>query len=112
MKSLEKNKKGPWALLITLILVVFCILWTLPTIGIFITSFRTGDAASSTGWWKAFLDLKNFTLDNYNQVLFGHGDSARCDYALGVPVFDYGHTPVGDYSDFDCGCCGVRLCVA
>ncbi|MBR1403745.1 MAG: carbohydrate ABC transporter permease [Treponema sp.] len=71
MKSLEKNKKGPWALLITLILVVFCILWTLPTIGIFITSFRTGDAASSTGWWKAFLDLKNFTLDNYNQVLFG-----------------------------------------
>ena len=71
MKSLEKNKKGPWALLITLILIVFCILWTLPTVGILVTSFRTADAASSTGWWKALADLKSFTLDNYNQVLFG-----------------------------------------
>ena len=71
MKSQEKIKKGPWALLITLILILFCILWTLPTVGILVTSFRTGDAASSTGWWKAFADLKSFTLDNYNQVLFG-----------------------------------------
>ena len=71
MKSLEKNKKGPWAILITFILVVFCILWTLPTVGILVTSFRTADAASSTGWWKALADLKSFTLDNYNQVLFG-----------------------------------------
>ncbi|WP_296331684.1 carbohydrate ABC transporter permease [uncultured Treponema sp.] len=71
MKSQEKIKKGPWALLITLILILFCILWTLPTVGILVTSFRTADAASSTGWWKAFADLKSFTLDNYNQVLFG-----------------------------------------
>ena len=71
MKSLEKNKKGPWAILITFILVVFCILWTLPTVGILVTSFRTADAASSTGWWRALADLKSFTLDNYNQVLFG-----------------------------------------
>lgn len=71
MKSQEKIKKGPWALLITLILILFCILWTLPTVGILVTSFRTADAASSTGWWKALSDLKSFTLDNYNQVLFG-----------------------------------------
>ena len=71
MKSLEKNKKGPWSLLITLVLIVFCILWTLPTVGILVTSFRTADAASSTGWWRALADLKSFTLDNYNQVLFG-----------------------------------------
>ena len=71
MKSQEKIKKGPWALLITLILILFCILWTLPTVGILVTSFRTADAASSTGWWRALSDLKSFTLDNYNQVLFG-----------------------------------------
>ena len=69
MRKDEKRTTGRQ--IITIILILFCILWTLPTIGIFITSFRTGDAASSTGWWKAFLDLKNFTLDNYNQVLFG-----------------------------------------
>ena len=71
MKSLERNKKGAGAVIITIFLVIFCILWTLPTVGIFVTSFRTPDAASSTGWWKAFTDFKHFTLDNYNQVLFG-----------------------------------------
>lgn len=71
MKSLEKNKHSFPTLVITIALVVFCVLWTLPTVGILVTSFRTPDAASSTGWWKAFSNFKDFTLDNYNQVLFG-----------------------------------------
>lgn len=71
MKSLEKNKHSFPTLIITIALVVFCVLWTLPTVGILVTSFRTPDAASSTGWWKAFTNFKDFTLDNYNQVLFG-----------------------------------------
>ena len=71
MNSQNKSKKGPGAILVTGFLIVFCILWTLPTIGILVTSFRTADAASSTGWWTAILDWKHFTLDNYNQVLFG-----------------------------------------
>ncbi len=71
MKSAKKQKKGLATIIITFILVVFCVLWTLPTVGILVTSFRTADAAASTGWWRAFADLKSFTLDNYNQVLFG-----------------------------------------
>ena len=71
MKTLEKNKRSLPTLIITIALVVFCVLWTLPTVGILVTSFRTPDAASSTGWWKAFSNFKDFTLDNYNQVLFG-----------------------------------------
>ncbi|MCR5725024.1 MAG: carbohydrate ABC transporter permease [Treponema sp.] len=71
MKTLEKNTRTPGRLIITIILVAFCMLWTVPTLGIFVTSFRTGDAASSSGWWKVFSDLKSLTLDNYNQVLFG-----------------------------------------
>ena len=71
MKSLEKNKHSFSTLIITIALVVFCVLWTLPTVGILVTSFRTPDAASSTGWWKAFSNFKDFTFDNYNQVLFG-----------------------------------------
>jgi len=58
-------------IIITAVLVLICLLWTIPTIGIFITSFRTADATSSSGWWKAFANLKQFTLDNYNQVLLG-----------------------------------------
>ena len=67
----NKNRKTVPTLIITIVLILFCILWTIPTFGILVTSFRTSDAASSTGWWKAFADIKNFTLDNYNQVLFG-----------------------------------------
>ncbi len=57
--------------IITAVLLFICLMWTIPTIGIFITSFRTADATNSTGWWKAFSTIKSFTLDNYNQVLFG-----------------------------------------
>lgn len=72
MKQLDnKNKKSLPTLIITIVLIVFCILWTVPTLGILVTSFRSADAASSSGWWKAFSNFKDFTLDNYNQVLFG-----------------------------------------
>ncbi|WP_320128395.1 carbohydrate ABC transporter permease [uncultured Sphaerochaeta sp.] len=57
--------------LITFLLIVFCIFWTIPTAGILITSFRTQDATASSGWWTAFMHPKDFTLDNYNQVLGG-----------------------------------------
>ena len=72
MKQLDnKAKKTVPTLIITIVLIIFCILWTVPTFGILVTSFRNSDAASATGWWKAFADFKNFTIDNYNQVLFG-----------------------------------------
>ena len=58
-------------IIITAVLILICLMWTVPTLGIFITSFRTADATNSTGWWKAFSTLKSFTLDNYNQVLLG-----------------------------------------
>ena len=69
--NLEKGTYSPSKMVITVILIAICIIWTLPTLGIFITSFRTADATNSTGWWKAFSNIKAFTLDNYDQVLFG-----------------------------------------
>ena len=71
MKEIDKRKKTPARTIITVGLVLLCILWTVPTLGILITSFRNADAENATGWWKAFSDLKSLTLDNYNQVLFG-----------------------------------------
>ncbi len=57
--------------IITAVLIVLCVIWSLPTIGILVTSFRTKDAVSSSGWWQAFKTPESFTLDNYGQVLFG-----------------------------------------
>lgn len=62
------NVKGK---IITIILVFICILWTMPTIGTFISSFRASDAIKSTGWWHCFKTMDKWTLDNYDQVLFG-----------------------------------------
>jgi len=54
-----------------LILIVICILWTLPTLGLLITSLRDEYIATKTGWWTALKDPKGFTLSNYKQVLIG-----------------------------------------
>lgn len=48
------------------------LLWTLPTAGVLISSFRTPDAIRSSGWWTVFahpFELTQWTLANYVQVL-------------------------------------------
>ncbi len=40
-----------WAVHISVVLLV--LLWIFPTVGLFVSSFRTVDQISSTGWWRA-----------------------------------------------------------
>jgi alpha-glucoside transport system permease protein len=58
----------------TWVLWVSVFLWTIPTISLFVNSFRTRDAQRSSGWWTALSDNANGydfpTLGNYQQVLF------------------------------------------
>lgn len=57
---------------INLTLLALIVVWTVPTLGLFITSFREKQAIFNSGWWTAFTDPQGaFTLDNYEQVLFG-----------------------------------------
>ncbi|MEV4756170.1 carbohydrate ABC transporter permease [Micromonospora sp. NPDC049559] len=59
----------------TLVSVVIAVLWTLPTFGLLISSFRPENEIKTTGWWKAFTDPQ-FTLENYQSVLFGRSSSS------------------------------------
>jgi alpha-glucoside transport system permease protein len=49
------------------------LLWTLPTIGLLVTSFRTRDDAAATGWWSALFGPASaaWTSNNYSGVWNG-----------------------------------------
>ena len=50
--------------------ILIAALWTIPTSGLFVSSFRTREAIKGSGWWNAFLE-GGWTLENYESVLFG-----------------------------------------
>jgi len=50
------------------IVYVLVFLWTIPTFGVFVSSFRDEVAVKTTGWWT-FLWNPHFTLQNYKSVL-------------------------------------------
>jgi len=57
-------------------LLILCIIWTLPTLGLFVSSFRPKKAVNATGWWTVLrpaeeIEGSRFTLDNYREVLLG-----------------------------------------
>ncbi len=68
----RRRLSNPWA---SGIAIVLAILWTLPTMGLFITSFRERLDIGRTGWWTVFGDIftgnARFTLENYDNALFG-----------------------------------------
>ncbi|MEV6597862.1 carbohydrate ABC transporter permease [Actinoplanes sp. NPDC051346] len=64
--ALAKRKlTSPWA---SLAAILIAVLWTLPTFGLLISSFRPERAIKTSGWWTFFTDPK-VTLDNYRAVL-------------------------------------------
>ncbi|WP_193596744.1 carbohydrate ABC transporter permease [Microbacterium sp. YJN-G] len=58
----------------TLAAVIIAVFWTIPTFGLFVTSFRPGADTQSTGWWTVFTDPR-FTLENYFEALNAGGTS-------------------------------------
>jgi alpha-glucoside transport system permease protein len=59
----------------TIISILIAVLWTIPTFGLFISSFRPEDEIKTTGWWT-FFSNPQLTLENYNEVLFGRSASS------------------------------------
>jgi len=52
-----------------LVIILICLIWITPTLGLLISSFRPANLVATTGWWEAFKSPFQFTLDNYRQVL-------------------------------------------
>jgi len=56
----------------TIAAVAIAFFWTIPTFGLFVTSFRPGADTQTTGWWTVFVD-PSFTLENYGLALTSGG---------------------------------------
>jgi alpha-glucoside transport system permease protein len=64
------NKLNPLSkFLIYGVLVLIAAFWTIPTLGLLITSIRIPDDVAASGWWTVFAGKANFTLQNYISVL-------------------------------------------
>jgi len=48
--------------------IVLAVIWTLPSFGLFVSSFRPADAITTSGWWTFFAH-PSLTLSNYVQAL-------------------------------------------
>jgi alpha-glucoside transport system permease protein len=73
VKVVRKTFSSPIA---SILMIMLTVLWTLPTIGLFVTSFRPATQVATTGWWTVF-SHPTLTLSNYHTVLFvgGYGVS-------------------------------------
>jgi alpha-glucoside transport system permease protein len=58
----------------SMIALLIAVLWTVPTLGLFVTSFRPELDIRRSGWWTAFSNPQ-FSVDNYNEVLYGGGNN-------------------------------------
>ncbi|WP_442576755.1 carbohydrate ABC transporter permease [Microbacterium sp. F51-2R] len=65
----QKRLSSPLA---TVLAFAIGILWTIPTLGLLITSFRPGAQSATSGWWTVFTN-PDFTLGNYQEALTSGG---------------------------------------
>ncbi|WP_394554709.1 carbohydrate ABC transporter permease [Agromyces sp. MMS24-JH15] len=59
----------------TIVSLIIAIVWTIPTFGLLLSSFRPAELIRTTGWWTIFQN-PGFTLDNYRDVLFSSSSSS------------------------------------
>ncbi|GAA1865283.1 carbohydrate ABC transporter permease [Asanoa iriomotensis] len=59
----------------TIVSIIIALIWTVPTFGLLLSSFRPEDDIKQTGWWT-FFSNPQLTFQNYNDVLFGRSSSS------------------------------------
>lgn len=65
------------------------VLWSIPTVGVLISSFRPASEVNTTGWWTVFSTFwqpNEWTLDNYQAALGAGGFSNAFLNSLAVAI--------------------------
>jgi len=66
-EAARRKLSSPWAVIVVVIITV---IWTIPTVGLLVTSFRPAADAQNTGWWTFFRNPA-VTFSNYAEVITG-----------------------------------------
>jgi alpha-glucoside transport system permease protein len=82
-------RKGGWLIRITIIVIV--ILWSIPTLGVLITSFRAEELVNTSGWWTALahpFEAAQWTVENYRVAIEGEnfGSAFMNSLAMAIPA--------------------------
>jgi alpha-glucoside transport system permease protein len=56
-----------------LVIIIFCAIWIIPTVGMVLNSFRSLPDMQAAGWWTTLFPPHGFTLASYEQVLNTEG---------------------------------------
>jgi alpha-glucoside transport system permease protein len=69
----EAADTGGWLVKLTVFLIVA--VWTIPSFGLVVNSFRSSADSSNSGWWTSVLNPlgTEWTIDNYQRVLASDG---------------------------------------
>jgi alpha-glucoside transport system permease protein len=70
-------------------LIGITLLWTLPSVGLLISSFRPRNDVFATGWWTVFqhpFDFTQYQLDNYIRVLTTQGMARAFLNSLSIAI--------------------------
>ena len=65
--AVHRHARSTWA---AVVVGAIALLWTVPTVGLLVTSLRPVQLTKYTGWWEAVSD-RTLTLDNYVEVIQG-----------------------------------------
>ena len=83
-----EKRKGGW--FVRVVIAVVVLLWTIPTLGVLISSFRPEELVDNSGWWTSlahpFRDAE-WTLENYRSALDtgGFGNAFLNSMAVAIP---------------------------
>lgn len=61
---------------VKIVVIVIAVIWTMPSAGLLISSFRPADDILQSGWWTTLahpFEQAQWTLENYETVLSSHG---------------------------------------
>jgi alpha-glucoside transport system permease protein len=88
LMQMKDGRRRSWFAVATMLFL--CLLWSLPTIGLLTSSFRSRDDITTSGWWTALLNPfgTSWTLDNYNRTLDGTdmGDAFINTIVISIPA--------------------------